>query len=453
MLAPRWFVHAVAVSLALVLVTSCSPGEGDSKRPPILVVGMDGLEWTVLEDLLEEGKLPNFQSLLERGVGGHLRTTVPTYSPVLWTSIATGVRERQHGVLYFLEVRPDGSVDEKEGLPYTSNCRKVPALWNIAGDQNRSSLTVAWWVSWPAEPIADGRIVSSYAGQAQAAFLWKPIVHEDGMPELTWPRALQKELLPYFKNGSPTGPLKQEYNDLFGVVNSKWKLETALDIRCRMTYHGDRTHLEIMKRELDKEIADLNMVYFGLPDVAGHFFWRYYEPEAYQYKIGPQKMRVMKDFIPKAYERADQWLGELVAKMPTNARIMVVSDHGMHAGNLADRTHIQSGTHDDGASGVLIMAGPGIRQQGRVKNGMEGLGNIFDIAPTLLDWLGLAVAEDMEGESLRRWMTTDWVERNPEQSISTYANGFRAATPPRLPDIDADAEFRKSFSEIGYLED
>ena len=57
---------------------------------PVLVLGIDGFEWSVVLPLLAEGRMPTLAALMERGVVGKLSTLDPTVSPRLWTTIATG---------------------------------------------------------------------------------------------------------------------------------------------------------------------------------------------------------------------------------------------------------------------------------------------------------------------------------------------------------------------------
>jgi predicted AlkP superfamily phosphohydrolase/phosphomutase len=50
----------------------------------------------------------------------------PLLSPILWTTIATGRKGQDHGILDFVEMSPDG-----KPLPITRSRRRVPALWNV----------------------------------------------------------------------------------------------------------------------------------------------------------------------------------------------------------------------------------------------------------------------------------------------------------------------------------
>jgi Type I phosphodiesterase / nucleotide pyrophosphatase len=470
--------HRAILTTSLLLCASCGQGEShDGSVPPVFLIGMDGLEWDVMTPLLEAGRLPHFQAMIDRGVAGGLATFQPTFSPVVWTSMATGVTAAEHGVLNFSE-EENGRL-KQGGLPYTSNSRKVPALWNIASEFDRSVLSVGWWVSWPAEPV-NGRIMASYAAQAQGQVFWKAGVWVDGLPEMTYPEDLIYDVIPLLQNGSPTGPLREGYNDYFSVIPGEprksaadvdlWEFPRVRDSFFRIGYHGDRTHLEIFKQELGKEVADLNMVYFGLPDVAGHFWWRYYQPDEFNYAIPQEHRDLLQKRLDAAYTAADEWLGQIVASAPENARFMIVSDHGMHASNRNNPNHPQSGAHEDAPPGVFIAAGPGIAKRGmlpevewkfpvrmgnrRYENVLQApqrIGSVYDVTPTVLHWLGIPSAADMSGAPLLDLAATGDSIATAIAAVATHSKGFRAASTPRVPKDGLDEQFQEAFLDaLGY---
>ncbi|MCP4777565.1 MAG: phosphodiesterase, partial [Planctomycetaceae bacterium] len=63
----------------------------------VLLIGWDAADWKVIHELMDEGKMPTLQSMVDRGTMGNLRTLNPPLSPMLWTSIATGKRPYKHG--------------------------------------------------------------------------------------------------------------------------------------------------------------------------------------------------------------------------------------------------------------------------------------------------------------------------------------------------------------------
>ena len=76
--------------------------------PKVLLIGWDAADWKVANPLMDAGRMPNLARFVEQGVMGNMATLHPPYSPMLWTSIATGVRPFKHGVLGFTEPTPDG---------------------------------------------------------------------------------------------------------------------------------------------------------------------------------------------------------------------------------------------------------------------------------------------------------------------------------------------------------
>jgi predicted AlkP superfamily phosphohydrolase/phosphomutase len=82
----------------LVLATPARAGR-------VVLVGIDGASWRVIDAMRAAGRLPAIDALLTRGVSAELATVDPVISPVVWTSLATGRSPEQHGVGGFLATR------------------------------------------------------------------------------------------------------------------------------------------------------------------------------------------------------------------------------------------------------------------------------------------------------------------------------------------------------------
>jgi len=452
--------------LALAL-SSCSGGE---KRPPVVVIGVDGLEWSVAEALLKEvpSKMPNLQRLLDEGVGGALQTMVPTWSPVLWTTIATGRPPDAHGIYFFSEWDLEKNQPVPGGLPYTSDCRKVPAIWNLADDAGKSVNSVAWWVSWPAEHLRHGRIVSSYAAQSQGALLWKAGVWKDGLPQLTWPASLANDVAPFLRDGGPDGPAAVAQVQRYGLCPRSWEEPDVLnengtvkvpgekvvtrETNYRMSWISDRTHASIFNELLHQEVADLNLVYFGCTDVAGHYFWKYQEPAAYSYPIDPQQVEFFGEHLRKTYTDVDTWLGEILAAMPAERVVMLVADHGMQAYFKNNPKKFQNGGHQLGEPGVFILSGTGVIRRGLLAKETRRLGNIMDVAPMICDLLGIPALVQMPGHSLRSFMTEEWQASHAEPARQSSPLYRRAAGKPTEPIDHANELFMEQLKALGYID-
>ena len=125
------------------------------KKSKILVVGWDSADWKIIDKLMANGLMPAIKSIVDNGVRGKLATIDPPLSPMLWTSMATGVRPFDHGVLGFVE--PDGQGGVR---PVSSYSRKVKAIWNMLSIEGYKSNVVGWWPSNPVESI-NGCMISN----------------------------------------------------------------------------------------------------------------------------------------------------------------------------------------------------------------------------------------------------------------------------------------------------
>ena len=72
-------------------------------QPKILIIGIDGATFDLIEPWADQGKLPTFKSLLDAGVHGELKSTIPPVTAPAWTSFMTGMNPGKHGLFDFLE--------------------------------------------------------------------------------------------------------------------------------------------------------------------------------------------------------------------------------------------------------------------------------------------------------------------------------------------------------------
>jgi predicted AlkP superfamily phosphohydrolase/phosphomutase len=102
----------------------------------LLVLGLDGATWTVLDPMRRRGLTPNLDKLLERSASGTLRSIVPPVTTAAWTTMMTGCDPPAHGVFdhrYFDAAAGRMKVNHSGRI-------RVPTLWNLLSDSGRSSI-------------------------------------------------------------------------------------------------------------------------------------------------------------------------------------------------------------------------------------------------------------------------------------------------------------------------
>ena len=70
----------------------------------ILVLGIDGMDPNLTKRFIEEGIMPNTKKLVELGAQRedlHMLGGMPTVTPPMWTTLATGANPSTHGITDF----------------------------------------------------------------------------------------------------------------------------------------------------------------------------------------------------------------------------------------------------------------------------------------------------------------------------------------------------------------
>jgi tetratricopeptide (TPR) repeat protein len=113
----------------------------------VIFVGLDGADWRMLEPLMRDGTMPRLRAIVERAETRVLLTQHPPLSPLVWTSMMTGVSPLEHRILDFTRLHPRTHVQE----PITSDERAAPALWNMARAGGKHAGVFGLWATYPAE--------------------------------------------------------------------------------------------------------------------------------------------------------------------------------------------------------------------------------------------------------------------------------------------------------------
>ena len=111
--------------ILLLFNLSCAKGKATSPTKKVMVLGFDGMDPRILEDLLAQGKLPNFQLLKGGGDYRPLATSIPPQSPVAWSNFITGMDSGGHGIFDFIHRDPQTMI------PYLSTSRTESAKRTI----------------------------------------------------------------------------------------------------------------------------------------------------------------------------------------------------------------------------------------------------------------------------------------------------------------------------------
>ncbi len=77
-----------------------------AEKPRVVILGFDGVDAQVVEQMLAAGRLPNLAALKQRGGYSPLTPTVPAQTPVSWATFTTGLDPGGHEIFDFLKRNP-----------------------------------------------------------------------------------------------------------------------------------------------------------------------------------------------------------------------------------------------------------------------------------------------------------------------------------------------------------
>lgn len=405
------------------------------KKNKFLLIGWDAADWKVINELMDKGLMPTLKKFVEEGVSGNLATMDPPYSPMLWTSIATGKYAFEHGVHGFTEVLSNG-----QGIrPISTNSRKVKAVWNILNQNNYKSNVISWWPSQPVEPI-NGVMVSNLFMHASKP-LGKPwplldrSVHPESMVETVEELRLHPaeltgaHILPFIPNAANINPKEDK----------SYQAVVKILAQCS-SVHNVATHV------MEETEWDFMAVYHDAIDHFGHSTMKFRAPKLKG--IPDEKHENYKGVIDAGYRFHDMMLERMLDLVDDETTVMLISDHGFHSDHLRPvrlPKEPAAPALEHREYGIFAIRGPGIKKNEKVYGA-----TLLDIAPTILHWHGLAVGEDMHGKVLQQ------VFENPTEVkyVPSWEEimGDDGRLPDFLEDQFSDSESLEQLVELGYIE-
>jgi tetratricopeptide (TPR) repeat protein len=410
-----------------------------SSGRPIIVLGLDAADWSLLDDYIARGVMPNFAHLVAEGTSGHLKTLSPALSPLIWTTMMTGTSPLEHGILDFVQFDP--VTGQKQ--PATSSERRVPAIWNMATAAGKRSAVFGLWATYPAEAI-DGLVVSDrlftflYKESAPPAGVVFPAAREawarDGLARAE--RAANydavRAYLPWLQKA-----------DFDKVADSDDPYAQPISALRRMLIETS-VYGELSLQWIREQQPDVAVVYFQSTDTIGHVFAPYAPPK--------QAAIAQRDFdrygaVPERFFRSlDQRVGQYRdAAAAMGAVLMLVSDHGFYWGE-GRPTQLSSVATASAAKwhapqGIYLLWGPGVP----AKPGHGAQGDVQQVAATMLAIMGLPPGRDVNGEPLEGATLV-------KAPRADYAAGYHpAAAPTAKSGLAMDREAVANLRSLGYI--
>lgn len=270
-----------------------------SAKPRVLVLGLDGATWTLLDPLLAQNKLPTLGKLIQNGSRAILRSCIQPSSEQAWSAFATGKQNGKFGLYGFYQ-----RAQNSYALEYiNASHRRAATLWRILSDRGKKCVVVNVPLTYPVEKI-HGALVSG---------LMTPGLNS----QFTYPPELKSELLRELGEYIIDVDIERGESDLGSLGDLVTRVKRMSELQTQAFEY-------LLEKNLDWEFA---MLVHRAPDILCHKFWRYQDPThpLYDEREAAQWGSVIND----CFKYLDKFNARILEKFADdNTTVIVLSDHG-----------------------------------------------------------------------------------------------------------------------------
>jgi predicted AlkP superfamily phosphohydrolase/phosphomutase len=264
----------------------------------VLVLGLDGATFDLMQPWVAQGHLPNLGKLLSDGACSPLESTIPPITPCAWSSFMTGKNPGKHGLFDFVEPLAD-----HRGFRFTNACsRHGETLWGYLSRNGRRVGVMNVPMTYPPEPVQDGYLISG---------LDTPNEQSD----YTYPKSLRDEL-------AAQGIHYRIDVQHLGNMRTDRRRDLRLKELCDVETVRTQALLHLQRRYP----VDFNMLVYTATDQVQHHFWHYMHSRHDKYD--PRGAERYRNAIRDVYVHVDQLIGSVLNEIDDRTVVIVMSDHG-----------------------------------------------------------------------------------------------------------------------------
>jgi hypothetical protein len=409
-------------------VRASTPIAPTASSARVSMILLDGASLDFIAPNAAGGRFPHFGRLLDSGAVMHLATLRPTQPAPVWTAVATGKLPYKTGVYsaaryvvpgseQTLDLLPDfcfaqalvrlGLIQEQDRAADSVRARTI---WDLLSSYGISAGVIGWPLTYPAREI-DGYLISDEFLNRDAASV---LLSSRDEPPLAFPaEALDEARIARMAGG--TAPAIA-----FAAQRTSGTQPREGPGPPSNAPAADAVAERLAQMFRENRPVQFTAVRYTGVDAVGHHYLRYAEPRAFGDVSAEERLqhgRVLEQY----YTQLDDIVGRAMTALGPNDLLLVVSGFGMEPLSLGKRVLERtvgdpglSGSHERAPDGFLIAYG------GQVAKGLFPRASVVDVTPTILYFLGLPIARDLDGFARTDIFARSFTERRPITFIPYY---------------------------------
>lgn len=271
--------------------------QANTPQAPVVLLGFDAAEITVIDRLVEAGLMPNMAALRKRGMSGRLKTEPTQFLSIVWTTAFTSTGLGSHG--WFFNKQWNA---EKQYLqcPNTQWLPRTPFWEDMDEKYNVTLFDVPYSVDLPLGKnqryIAGWQCHDEFGDGSKPAGLYAELTSKHGNPVMT--------------------------SEVFGPQTPDTLWATHQEMQQTMQQFGD-----IIAELVTQNDQDLVFAVSGSMHRGGHYLWDLSQVDTSQTPVDRQAL--LEGALDASYQTMDETLGKIVEALPDDALLFAFALHGM----------------------------------------------------------------------------------------------------------------------------